>query len=186
MSMPWVVPEHTGSIIAKYDAFIVPRSYMFRDKAIVPYEFEFAEFAQPLDEGDEFTKALLALLEQYDLLDVFGMRLLDAHDPNLPMKITGKKVNIMMRHGSIPDSEVIEAMWVFGLDEDDKCHCEGKCWRLPEGHRADHSGANIYWHIMKCRTEEVLSLFRMNFYSVIERRLLDTYAILLFPCLNIL
>lgn len=79
------------------------------------------------------------MLCKLGLQNVFGLRYLDEFDPELSMEVTEGNANIMMSRGSVPDSSLIEALWVFSTRDDDRCHCREVCIKLQGGHDRDHS-----------------------------------------------
>lgn len=88
------------------------------------------------DNNREFQQKVFRLLCQLGLEDVFGLRRLpllfiDDHDPDLlSLEVTEGKVNMMMARGSVPDTEVIEALWIFGPQENEACHWRENCFRV--------------------------------------------------------
>ncbi|KAK3371951.1 hypothetical protein B0H63DRAFT_563462 [Podospora didyma] len=42
--------------------------------------------------------------------------------------------NFMIPLGSVPDSKLTEALWVLGVDEDDRCHCQDKSRTVDKKH----------------------------------------------------
>ena len=134
----WKVGLEDPINASKYEGHIVPRSYRFMKGATVPYEFAFA--AEPRENEDlAFFQSLSNMLYRLGLQELFGVRVLDNRDPQLSLEVTEGKTNIMMPRGSVPDSAVIEALWVFGKDEDDRCHCREVCFATSTGHSGDHS-----------------------------------------------
>jgi len=79
------------------------------------------------------------MLKALGLDQTFGLRCLEEYDPSLSIEVTERKSNIMLDRDSVPQSELIEALWVFGVDDNERCHCREHCWPTKEGHDQDHS-----------------------------------------------
>ncbi|KAI1803917.1 hypothetical protein F4811DRAFT_311714 [Daldinia bambusicola] len=136
---PWVVKNQDALVIPRYEGAIVPRTFRFFEGKAAPYEFSFSDMAPAVEEDhEEFVLEVSNVLRQYDLDDVFGVRLLDDYDSELPMEVTEGNVNIMMPVGSVPDSSLMEALWVFSPDETQRCHCLSVCRIIDGKHRPDH------------------------------------------------
>jgi hypothetical protein len=136
-SAAWTVGDEMADVTERYHGFVVPRSFRLFDGVPAPYEFAFSSTAPSYDE--EFHQKLFNMLRNLGLQDVFGLRYLDEYDPELSMEVTEGNTNIMMPRGSVPDSSVIEALWVFGPRDNDRCHCREVCFKLKDGHQGDHS-----------------------------------------------
>ena len=54
------------------------------------------------------------------------------------MEVTEGKTNIMMPRGSVPDEDLIEALWVFSAIETQSCHCREYCFTRDGKHVANH------------------------------------------------
>lgn len=48
---------------------------------------------------------------------VFSLRYLDKYDPDLSMEATEGNANIMIPPGSVPDSSLIEALWLLNIHD---------------------------------------------------------------------
>lgn len=138
MSTPWTV-NNSDIVVPKYEGFIIPRTFRFFNGVWSPVEFDFSPCSSDGDSDHEFLVGISALLHQHGLDNVLGLRALDRYDPELSVEITEGKTNIMMPRGSVKDSELIEAVWVFSTDDDQRCHCREYCWKDTEGnHLSDH------------------------------------------------
>jgi hypothetical protein len=107
--------------------------------ATVPYEFAYSEAGDGSAPLPDFQSKTLDLLKELRLDEIFGLRLLDGHDPSRTVEVTEGKTNIMLGQGSAPPDELIEALWKFGPNENDRCHCREHCWPTKDGHDRDHS-----------------------------------------------
>ncbi|KAF2844162.1 hypothetical protein T440DRAFT_494225 [Plenodomus tracheiphilus IPT5] len=112
-STAWKVGHEQTDIVAQYEGQIVPRSYRLYKGA--------------------------AVLKILGLDQIFGLRCLNEYDPSLSIEFTEGKTNIMLVRGSVLEYELIEALWVFGVDDNDRCHCRKHCWPKKDGHDQDHS-----------------------------------------------
>jgi hypothetical protein len=65
------------------------------------------------------------------------LRFLDKYDPELSVEITEDKANIMIPRGSVPDSDLISALWVLDPNDDQKCHCREYCQTASGQHVAN-------------------------------------------------
>lgn len=93
-----------------------------------------------MNPDSEVFASISALLHQHGLENVLGVRSLDGYDPELSVEITEGKTNIMIPRGSVKDSELIEALWVFKSDAFLRCHCREQCLKDYEGkHFETHS-----------------------------------------------
>lgn len=135
----WKIDSNEPFVALKYEGHVIPRSYRFMEKNAVPYEFAFTDKECQAEVHSEFFQALRTLLHQIHLQNLFGVRLLDTHDPNLTLEVTEGRTNIMMPRGSVSDSALTEALWVFGKGEEDRCHCREVCFSASSGHSNDHS-----------------------------------------------
>ncbi|KAK2803796.1 hypothetical protein FQN51_003026 [Onygenales sp. PD_10] len=115
LSTPWTVP--------KYEGFVIPRTFRFFNGIWSPVEFDYSPCTSDGDPDPAFLVGISALLRQHGLENVLGVRSLDRYDSELSVEITEGKTNIMMPRGSVKDSELIEAVWVFSTDDDERCHC---------------------------------------------------------------
>ncbi|KAL4961394.1 uncharacterized protein BDV14DRAFT_203844 [Aspergillus stella-maris] len=115
ISTPWTVSENDDFVVPKYKGFIIPRTFRFFHGYLTPFEFDFSSSSPPRSDADrEFLQELSVLLHQYGLENVFGVRSLDRYDSDLSVEVTEGKANIMISRGSVKESELIEAFWVFG------------------------------------------------------------------------
>lgn len=138
ISAPWTVNDK-NAVVSKYEGFIVPRSFRFFDRKLTPFEFEFSSFFPQGNCDLEFFERLSCLLHDHNLENVLGVRCLDKFDPELSVEVTEGKTNIMISRGSVQNSELIEAFWIFSTDDDQRCHCRESCWKDSEGkHVEDH------------------------------------------------
>ncbi|AEO56662.1 hypothetical protein MYCTH_78828 [Thermothelomyces thermophilus ATCC 42464] len=142
-SIPWEVGDTTSYVIDKYEGTIFPRSFRLMEGNFVPYEFGyFHERPHPVFLGErdsQFLKEFGSFLAEHQLDGVLGLRDLDQRDSKLNVEVTEGKANIMMPRGSVPESELIPAVWIFGLDDDDRCHCREYCYRDSKG---NHTGSD--------------------------------------------
>jgi len=136
-STAWKVGHEQMDVVPQYEGLIAPRSFRLYKGAAVPYEFAYSKETPRLN--GTFQNMALEMLKNLSLDHIFGLRCLDEYDPNLSIEITEGKTNIMLGRGSIPQSELIEALWVFGDDDNDRCHCREHCWPKKDGHDQDHS-----------------------------------------------
>ncbi|SPO05320.1 uncharacterized protein DNG_08007 [Cephalotrichum gorgonifer] len=142
ISAPWDVGDDTEAITQKYDNFILPRSFRLSQGKFVPYEFDFSDTDDLLHQVDqEFLSQLSSLLYQHGLDHLLGIRSLDQHSSELTVEVTEGNMNIMIRRGIVPEDELIEALWVFGKDEDDSCHCREFCRRDNKGEHYENNHA---------------------------------------------
>jgi hypothetical protein len=136
MSSPWDLSHDTKATACKYGGFVCPRSFRFCDGQFVPYEFDFSDTELASPANREFLVKLSVLLRQHGLDEVLGIRVLDKHNPELTVEVTEGKVNMMIRRGTVPDDELIPALWSFGKDEDQACHCQEFC-RVDNGNHVE-------------------------------------------------
>jgi len=147
ISAPWTIGDDDANdaiITHKHDGLILPRSFRLVDEGkLVPYEFDFSDTDWIPRFNPAFISELSDLLCASGLDQILGLRILDKRESELPVEITKGKMNIMIPRGVIPESELIEALWVFGLgdDDDDRCHHRSVCRRLKNGdhYESDHS-----------------------------------------------
>ena len=76
-----------------------------------------------------------------NLDDVFGVRRLDEYDPRFSVEVTEEKTNIMMEKGTVPATQLIEALWVFDPEGVQKCHCRAFCRVVDGKHDGHHDHA---------------------------------------------
>lgn len=142
-SSPWDVGDATSPVVNKYEGTIVPRSFRLMDGSFVPYEFGYLHEGQhPASEEDSdahFLQEFGRFLGEHQLDRVIGLRDLDQHDPKLNVEVTEGRANIMMPRGSVPESQLIPAVWTFGLGEDDSCKCRGYCYYRGSDHTGQYS-----------------------------------------------
>ncbi|KAJ5456057.1 uncharacterized protein N7458_004321 [Penicillium daleae] len=143
ISSPWTVND-SDVVVPKYEGFVIPRTFRFLKGVLSPVEFDFSPCSSDKDAGHDFDflAAVSVLLHQYGLENVLGVRSLDRHDPELSVEVTEGKTNIMIQRGSVNDSELIEAFWVFSTDDDDRCHCREYCFKDSEGNHIDNHGCS--------------------------------------------
>jgi hypothetical protein len=141
VASPWEVGSQDTAVVPKYEGFVAPRSFRFVNGEAAPYEFSFSPTPPPMDGHEEFFKEVACLLDRLTLVDVFGIRLLSDHDPGLPMEVTEGTANLMMPVGSVPDSALTEALWVFSPDANQRCHCREMC-RRDHGRHFHHHGCS--------------------------------------------
>jgi hypothetical protein len=136
-SAPWKVGSERTDTVPHYKGMIVPRSFRHFKGRVIPYEFAYTKEARtPIN---AFVNLALKLLKSLNLDHIFGVRSLDDRNPNLSVEITEGKVNIMLEPDAIPETELIEALWMFSKDDNDRCHCREHCWPVKDGHDKDHS-----------------------------------------------
>lgn len=107
--------------------------YSIRAWAALPYEFKLSDADSPPQVNQGFVSEMSFLLCQHGLDQVLGLRVLDRYDSELIIEVTEGNVNIMIRRGTIPEEELIQALWVFAKDEDQACHCREFCRRDSNG-----------------------------------------------------
>jgi hypothetical protein len=96
--------------VPKYEGFITPRTFRFVNEKPTPYEFYFSSTQPSTDGNEDFFDEVAQLLDKCGLADVFGVRVLPDHEPELRMEVTEGTTNIMMPIGSAPDSALTEAL----------------------------------------------------------------------------
>ncbi|KAL1867181.1 hypothetical protein Plec18167_008722 [Paecilomyces lecythidis] len=139
ISMPWAANDTCGSIVPKYEGFVVPRTFRVFHEQLIPYEFEFSTIPVFHNSGHaNFLQKLADLLRQYDLDKVFGVRSLTEYNPELSVEVTEGKTNIMIPRGSVQESDLIEALWVFSPNGLQKCHCREYCLIINKKHVENH------------------------------------------------
>lgn len=141
VSTPWKTGNDTDAVISKYNGYIVPRAMRSWKGGWGPYEFEFTESGSSgFAEGSAlFLQELSAFLHQSNLDQILGVRMLDSRDTNASVEVTEGRSNIMLTKGSVDEESLISAMWVFGMDEDDRCNCREYCYKDRGG---AHTGSN--------------------------------------------
>ncbi|KAI0107508.1 hypothetical protein GGR51DRAFT_515735 [Nemania sp. FL0031] len=139
----WDVGDDLNAITNKHGNSIVPRSFQLAQGKWVPYEFDFTKPSEQLQfsaqVSQKFLSELSILLCDLGMDQIVGLRALDKHDSNLTVEVTEGKMNIMVARGDISDDQLIEALWIFGVDEDDRCHCNAFCQPSSNGHYENHS-----------------------------------------------
>lgn len=136
ISMPWTVKDN-NILVPKYEGFIIPRTFRFYNGILAPFEFDFSPSPASINFDSEVFPRISVLLHQHGLENVLGVRSLDGYDPELSVEITEGKTNIMIRRGSVENSKLVEALWVFSTDDDQKCHCREYCWKDYEGEHVE-------------------------------------------------
>ncbi len=135
----WNIEQNTD-MVEMYSGKIVPRTLRWFKGTAVPCEFGFVVGKEQIYGGQQtFVQRFFDLLNAKGLTQVYGLRCLDSFDADLSMEVTEGRTNIMLPQGSIPLSETIEAMWTFGLYDEDRCNCKTVCFKLSTGHDQDHS-----------------------------------------------
>ncbi|KIM81948.1 hypothetical protein PILCRDRAFT_8207 [Piloderma croceum F 1598] len=126
----WSVDDDVSAVSLKYNGLVVPRTYMFENNDIIPYEFSFVPPTDtPVSIDTAFFDALNQILTNLGLEKLFGVRNLKDHDKDLSVEVTEGDANIMLPHDdSYTSADLIEALWVFGL-KTTPCWCQGYCWR---------------------------------------------------------
>jgi hypothetical protein len=139
-STAWKV-DHQGHSAPQYAGLIVPRSFRLYHGSIAPYEFGYSNSMVVPSLDHDFLKKAFEMFKQYGLDQTFGLRCIDKRVSDLSIEVTEGKTNIMLPRNSAPLSELIEALWVFGDDneDDDRCHCREHCWPNKGDHDKDHS-----------------------------------------------
>jgi len=138
ISLAWDLGDEDKIIVPKFDGVIVPRSIRLLDGKLAPFEFSFS-LTEPKFNLHFLTEALCTI-QDLGLHNVLGVRYFDKHDPQFSVEITQGNANVMVPRGPVSDSDLIDAFWVFNLDEDDRCHCREQCF--PQGggaHQGNHS-----------------------------------------------
>ena len=141
VSTAWSVDPCAPQIADKYGGHIVPRSYRFKDKAKVPYEFAFTSNKWEEPDHPEFFGDLENLLVNLQMQDLFGVRLLESHDNNLTVEVTEGRNNVMIPRGAVGDDGLQEALWTFNTDTDRAYHCRQYCYKVNGTHRGGHGCA---------------------------------------------
>ena len=134
----WEVGSQTSTLVPKYQGSIVPRTFRFMGGGTVPYEFAFSETMPSETSHEGFLQELSGFLHDHGLEGILGVRLLDSYDPDRPMEVTEGKTNIMMPSGSVLDTDLIEALWVFHPEETQRCHCREYCFKSDGKHVENH------------------------------------------------
>ena len=89
-------------------------------------------------------KALPYLKQAIDAFiakQVEGVRRLDEYDPRFSVEITETGANIIMERGAVPQTQLIEALWVFDPEGVQKCHCRAFCRVVDGKHDGHHDHA---------------------------------------------
>ncbi|KAI0002643.1 hypothetical protein F4779DRAFT_603360, partial [Xylariaceae sp. FL0662B] len=134
-----MVDNQTALVIPRCGGAIVPQTFRFFDGRATPYEFSFSATIPSITEEHEgFLHEASNQLCQHNLDNVFSVRLLDDPDSEFPMRVTEGKVNIMMLVGSVPDSALTEALWVFSPNETQRYNCLSVCRTINGKHVPDH------------------------------------------------
>lgn len=137
-STPWKVGQEERDVLPQYAGHIVPRSFRLHQGAATAYEFAYSTTGTPSSESSFVTDGL-EMLKNLGLDQIFGLRLLGDHNPHLSVEVTEGKANIMLSPEGIPPTELIEALYVFNDNDNDRCHCREHCWPVKDGHDKDHS-----------------------------------------------
>jgi hypothetical protein len=138
ISLAWDLGDENKITVPKFDGVIVPRSIRLLDGKLAPFEFSFSVAEPKLNV--EFLTEALRTIQDLELHNVLGIRYFDKHDTQFSVEITQGNANVMVPRGPLSDADLIEAFWVFNLDENDRCHCREQCF--PQGggaHQANHS-----------------------------------------------
>jgi hypothetical protein len=134
VSTPWETGGDTSVVTAKYDGFIVPRSFRYREDCFQPYEFGFSTTNSSGTLNEQFTKDLALLLRRYGMDELLGLRVLEQRDSDLSLEVTEGNANIMVAAGALPTDSMIEALWIFGTDGNENSRCGEFCVGTSEGH----------------------------------------------------
>ncbi|KID68916.1 hypothetical protein MBR_08919, partial [Metarhizium brunneum ARSEF 3297] len=137
VSSPWETGGDIEPVLKKYHGVIMPRSLRFSNGMLKPYEFDFVEEERSMNMDENFLEKLLQFLQHSELDQVLGLRVLDSRDPGASIEVTERNSNIMIPLGAIDEANVIPAMWDFGPEEDQRCHCSEYCYTDNKG---KHSG----------------------------------------------
>jgi hypothetical protein len=140
VSTPWETGHDTNVITAKYDGFIVPRSFRYREDCFQPYEFGFFTTQPSGTLNEQFAKDLATLLQRHGMDEILGLRALEQRNSDLSLEVTEGNANIMVVAGAVPTDSLIEALWIFGVDEDDRCHCREYCLKSSGAHTGSEHG----------------------------------------------
>jgi hypothetical protein len=132
------VDDNTNAITQKYGNLIVPRSVRLVQGKFMPYEFDLTNIPDQPQISQEFLLELSTLLCHHGLDQILGLIVLDKHDSALTVEVTEGKMNIMVERGNVSEDELIQALWIFGKDEDEACHCRESCMRR-DTHIENHS-----------------------------------------------
>lgn len=136
----WHVGCENASTIPKYGGFVVPRAIRWINQRPCPYEFAFSESPVSLDGYEKFLRELANMLEELNLQEILGLRMLESHDSSRNVEVTEKTTNIMIPKGCVPETELIEALWKCGLMEDDRCDCREYCIQTRGGEHEEYHG----------------------------------------------
>ena len=131
VSMPWSLRPGDSKLVG---GTIQPRSWMFRNGDVVPYEFGYNESVGPAVYADlpnkpEFFEQFGKVLEEEGLSDVLGLTLLGRRPANtIGMEKTFERANVMFNM-SVEDfenekkargKEFIPAMWEVTSAKNDR------------------------------------------------------------------
>lgn len=67
------------------------------------------------------------LLQRYGMDEILGLRELEWRSSNLSLEVTEGNANIIMVAGAVPTDSLIEALWILGVDDNDRCYCREYC-----------------------------------------------------------
>lgn len=136
VSLPWNLDDD-NIIVSNLGGVIVPRSIRLFNGKPAPFEFVFVREEPKLDIG--FVADALHAIQDLGLHDVLGVRYFDTYDPKYSVEITQGNANVMVPGGE-GLSGLLEAFWVFSLDEDQRCHCREQCFpQEGDDHQENHS-----------------------------------------------
>jgi len=65
---------------------------------------------------------------------ILGLRALEQRVSNLGLEVTEGKANLVVEAGAVPTESLIEALWIFGVDDDGRCHCREYCLKTSGDH----------------------------------------------------
>lgn len=146
ISVPWQLGDETSTIGCKWGGVIKPRSLRLFDGAFRPYEFLFKALETQLEptntdskSHDGFFKAMATYLREGRLETLLGLGLLEGHKREVNIETTEGKANIMLPEGSIADTSLMPAFWIFGGD-DDRCNCFTYCPMVKGEHQGEIHG----------------------------------------------
>lgn len=94
-----------------------------------------------LGSHDEFFDALAKYLGDHELQDVFGIGSLEGHERKVNIEMTEGKANIMLPEGSIGESSLMPAFWIFkDGSENEACNCFTYCPEIRGVHQGEIHG----------------------------------------------
>lgn len=130
----WDVGKDANGVVKMYGGYVVPRSFRFQNEKVEAYEYEFSEelISDKIDLG--FLSEFSELLRQRGLDQILGLRFLGETDSKLTIEVTQNNLNITMPFWDDPGSKMVEALWVFGEEEDHEAKCRQVCTRDATGH----------------------------------------------------